>query len=233
MISHSLSLSPLILFPSNTSMRCIPLTLNFISLPFTLFPSTLPSNSSHLHLSPIFAPLTPSSSATKKSAAKDDKEDDTVDDLTMSPFDAEELLAGLEIPGWVDTVQADMASANWQQKADAVTAIGQKIEVPVCVCVCSHSWLVSPSIDFHFRLLSLYPALLPFSPFLYPFPRLFFLLLSFLFLPPLLFLPSFPSFFPLIAGHGGGRPVLSSTGGVPVLEDLSLQDQQYQHHEGR
>ena len=57
------------------------------------------------------------------------KYDDTVDDLTMSPTDAEELLAGLEIPGWDSTVQADMISPNWQQKADAVTLIGEKIAV--------------------------------------------------------------------------------------------------------
>ena len=65
-----------------------------------------------------------------------DKEDDTVDDLTMSPTDAEELLSGLEIPGWESTVQADMISPNWQQKADAVTLIGEKIAVSVCVYVC-------------------------------------------------------------------------------------------------
>ena len=47
----------------------------------------------------------------------------------MSPTEAEELLAGLEIPGWDSTIQADMASANWQQKADAVTLIGQTIAV--------------------------------------------------------------------------------------------------------
>ena len=54
----------------------------------------------------------------------------------MSPTDAEELLAGLEIPGWDSTVQADMISPNWQQKADAVTLIGEKIAVSVCVYVC-------------------------------------------------------------------------------------------------
>ena len=52
----------------------------------------------------------------------------------MSPTDAEELLAGLEIPGWDSSVQADMISPNWQQKADAVTLIGEKIAVSVCVC---------------------------------------------------------------------------------------------------
>lgn len=58
----------------------------------------------------------------------------------MSPTDAEELLAGLEIPGWDSTVQADMISPNWQQKADAVTLIGEKIAVSVCmyVCVCQY-----------------------------------------------------------------------------------------------
>jgi hypothetical protein len=54
----------------------------------------------------------------------------------MSPTDAEELLAGLEIPGWDSTVQADMISPNWQQKADAVTLIGEKIAVSLCVIVC-------------------------------------------------------------------------------------------------
>lgn len=55
----------------------------------------------------------------------------------MSPTDAEELLAGLEIPGWDSTVQADMISPNWQQKADAVTLIGERIAVSLCVCVCA------------------------------------------------------------------------------------------------
>ena len=55
----------------------------------------------------------------------------------MSPTDAEELLAGLEIPGWDSSVQADMISANWQQKADAVTLIGEKIAVSLCVYVCA------------------------------------------------------------------------------------------------
>ena len=71
----------------------------------------------------------PITTGAKKVASNNDKEDDTVDDLTMSPAEAEELLAGLEIPGWDSTIQADMASANWQQKADAVTLIGQTIAV--------------------------------------------------------------------------------------------------------
>lgn len=98
---------------------------------------------SHSHLLPILShhPLpiynTHITTATKKPAVNNDKEDDTVDDLTMSPTDAEELLAGLEIPGWDSTVQADMISPNWQQKADAVTLIGERIAVSLCVCVCA------------------------------------------------------------------------------------------------
>ena len=99
------------------------------------------SHSLFYFLSSLTIPYPPTTythtiTATKKPAVNNDKEDDTVDDLTMSPTDAEELLAGLEIPGWDTTVQADMISPNWQQKADAVTLIGEKIAVSVCVCVC-------------------------------------------------------------------------------------------------
>jgi hypothetical protein len=132
----------------------------------------------------------------------------------MSPFDAEELLAGLEIPGWVDTVQADMASANWQQKADAVTAIGQRIEVRliIYVCVCALSHVNCLSIN-HFCPLTSFPPFLPPS----PCPSS---------LPPF----HFPS--PSTTGHGGWWPILSSPCGVPVLQDIVIQNQQYQHNEG-
>jgi hypothetical protein len=119
-------------FPSPTSLLpCLSFYL-FPSRSLTPFRSLLPTFSRHL--SPIYN--THSITATKKPAVNNDKEDDTVDDLTMSPTDAEELLAGLEIPGWDSTVQADMISPNWQQKADAVTLIGEKIAVSLCVlCV--------------------------------------------------------------------------------------------------
>ena len=60
-------------------------------------------------------------------AVSQEKEDDTVEDLSMSPEEAEGALAALDLEGWTDTVQAAMSSANWQVKADAVAAIGQKI----------------------------------------------------------------------------------------------------------
>ena len=47
----------------------------------------------------------------------------------MTPQDAEDALAALEMDGWADTVQAAMNSPNWQLKSDAVTAIGEKIAV--------------------------------------------------------------------------------------------------------
>jgi hypothetical protein len=76
----------------------------------------------------------------------------------MSPTDAEELLAGLEIPGWDSTVQADMISPNWQQKADAVTLIGEKIAVSlrVCVCVCCFIYLFLDPLPILLSLFYLY-----------------------------------------------------------------------------
>lgn len=53
----------------------------------------------------------------------------------MTPQDAEDALAALEMDGWADTVQAAMNSPNWQLKSDAVTAIGEKIAVRT-------SWIV-------------------------------------------------------------------------------------------
>ena len=64
--------------------------------------------------------------ATKDSAASATTEDDNVDDLVLTVEDAQALLAGLEIPDW-ETVVKNMESAKWQEKADAVTAIGTKI----------------------------------------------------------------------------------------------------------
>lgn len=155
----------------------------------------------------------------------------------MSPFDAEEILAGLEIPGWVDTVQADMASTNWQQKADAVTAIGQRIEVRcygarVCVCFTLGLYCAfydtSPVNPLPLPLSLDLPFTLSYSP-----PSVPSIIFFPLYFPHSFFLPSPPlyppSFFlsstslnlsllpPSIAGHGGGRSVLRCPRSVPVL----------------
>ena len=80
---------------------------------------------SHEHHTHSYNPL----GAKKASTGGNEKEDDTVEDLAMSPEDAEDALGALEIDGWTDTIQAAMNSPNWQLKSDAVLAIGEKIAV--------------------------------------------------------------------------------------------------------
>lgn len=64
--------------------------------------------------------------ATSKKSNKE-TEDETVEDLVMTPEDAEALLAGLGIDGWDSNVQTLMNSAKWQEKVEALTLIGEKI----------------------------------------------------------------------------------------------------------
>lgn len=94
--------------------------------------SFLPPSSCNILIYPI--PLL-SIGAVKKTATtnafkeNNDKEDDTVEDLTLTPEDAFEALSALHIEGWEGLVQEAMGSTNWQIKSDAVTLIGQKIMV--------------------------------------------------------------------------------------------------------
>lgn len=61
------------------------------------------------------------------SAAVKETEDDNVDDLAMSPEDADAVLAALGIPGWEDSFQAAITSAKWQEKTEAVATLGSRI----------------------------------------------------------------------------------------------------------
>jgi hypothetical protein len=67
-----------------------------------------------------------SSSSSATAAAS--TEGDDVDDLSMSLDDAVAQLAELNIPGWESTVLPNMDSAKWQEKSEAITAIGNQLE---------------------------------------------------------------------------------------------------------
>ena len=60
--------------------------------------------------------------------AVDDKEDDNVDDVSMSVEDAQAALEVLGIADWNSGFQALVSSSKWQEKVDACTALGDAIQ---------------------------------------------------------------------------------------------------------
>jgi hypothetical protein len=100
---------------------------NLSSSSTTSVPSALPKKA---------APKTSAAGGTSSSGGgkkpgsgggKNDAEDDNVDDLTLSPEDAENILATLDIPSWESSVKAGMVSSKWQDKVEALNAIGNRI----------------------------------------------------------------------------------------------------------
>lgn len=87
---------------------------------------------------PGAAPSTASAStsaAVKKSApasgapmgAKDNADDDNVEELAMNAADAELALAALGVPNWAGAFQENIMSVKWQEKSEAITLLGQTI----------------------------------------------------------------------------------------------------------
>jgi hypothetical protein len=101
--------------PALSSSSSAPPTSSASSAP----PSRKPSASA--------VPARKGSASSAPTSSNNDKEDDTVEELSLTPEDAQEALGAIGIEGWEGPVQEAMASANWQVKAEAVTAIGQKI----------------------------------------------------------------------------------------------------------
>lgn len=60
-------------------------------------------------------------------ASAADKDDDNVEELAMTPEDAQNILTELGVEGWESTIQESMSSVKWQDKIEALSAIGQKI----------------------------------------------------------------------------------------------------------
>lgn len=54
-------------------------------------------------------------------------EDDNIEELSLSPEDAENILSELNIPNWTTTYPALINSAKWQDKVEAITILGDKI----------------------------------------------------------------------------------------------------------
>lgn len=59
--------------------------------------------------------------------SKDSPEDENMEELNMSPADAELALAGLGIPDWTDAFQANIMSVKWQEKSEAIALLGQTV----------------------------------------------------------------------------------------------------------
>jgi cytoskeleton-associated protein 5 len=73
------------------------------------------------------------SGAASAAAAAANVDGDEVDDLSMSLEEASSVLATeLALPDWESTVLPNMDSAKWQEKSEAIAAIGNKVEQLKC-----------------------------------------------------------------------------------------------------
>lgn len=73
----------------------------------------------------------PTAAGAKKSAGGSgggDKEDDNIEELSMSVEDAKMALSSLGVEGWDTTIQEAMGSAKWQEKVEALSSITQRLQ---------------------------------------------------------------------------------------------------------
>ena len=66
-------------------------------------------------------------STTTSTSTTANNDDDNVEELTLSPEDAELALANLNIPGWDSSFQTNITSVKWLDKVDAITLLGTTI----------------------------------------------------------------------------------------------------------